>query len=477
VSVRPKPSGPLSVGLLVIAAIPLVYFLAAVSHAAITVPFADHCELIRVIAASYDGTLNAQDMLAPLNHSRPLTYRVIYLLNARLTGWDVRSEYVYLVAAIYATFAVHVLVAWRFVGRQLTPTFAVTVLLIAIFLFSPAGHNNHWWSMMLQLDLASLLILLALVSVAFGRRRWFAIIASAACCWLATYTLTNGFVAFATAALITHVARGGRLARLDRFDAFWAANIALVLAVYLPGLPDEPGTRPGPIDLIWFALIYLGAPVGELIDYPFPHQFYVPTATALNGICGTLLVTYAGAVLYRGRAALRSGEPSSLLLAALTLFAMGSAILTAWGRANFDEFGVANANSSRYTIFGSYLALGLIHYGAAAIAAGRPERLVLWRPRPVSRLPDLRLTAHAAGWVALLVVVVLAARTYERGVTVYRASHAFNLRLMNAYPPDGHKTDDDQFIFPNAEFAQFVKAELRRLRLGPYRGSATGGGP
>ena len=47
-----------------------------------------------------------------------------------------------------------------------------------------------------------------------------------------------------------------------------------------------------------------------------------------------------------------------------------SAVATAWARASFDEFGVANGNASRYTIFGAYLMLGQIYYFATGVAQG-----------------------------------------------------------------------------------------------------------
>jgi hypothetical protein len=75
-------------------AAPAVFLVVAVQASAVTVPFWDHCELSTVLSDYLDGHLRLSDLWRPHNHSRPLTYRIIFLANAVLTHWDVRSEFV-----------------------------------------------------------------------------------------------------------------------------------------------------------------------------------------------------------------------------------------------------------------------------------------------------------------------------------------------------------------------------------------------
>lgn len=433
---------------------PAVYLLIAVQYSAITYPFWDHAELIRFLQSYYDGSLRLSDLWQPHNHSRPFMYRLVYVVNAAMTGWDIRSEYVFLLLAIFGGYAVHLRTLYKLDTRHASTGFACFAAALSIFYFSPVGHNNHWWSMMLQLNLASLFIAYALLRVAFDTGRWSTHVAAAAACWLAAYTLTNGLIAFLSIIVAMWATRYPRL-RPDRYTLFWLASFALVLAVYLPGLPHEPGGRPSPGALIQFSLVYLGAPLGGLLRFPYHGNFDIPTPLLLNGVCGAALLAYAMWLLWGSREDLRQREPSAMILLLLALFAAGSALATAWGRAAFDAYGVANANGSRYSIYSSYLVFGILYRLAGLNARKAPGGKLRW--------------LAIAGMAAL---IVLATVTYVRARHVYAAAHDFNRQLVLAYQTRG-ASELDKFIFPNARFVADLKSALVRLELGPYRNAPT----
>ena len=189
------------------AALPAAFILAIVQWSAITVPFWDHCELMRVIDLYYTGQLDLEQLWRPHNHSRPFTYRTIYLANAILTKWDIRSEYLIHLSTIMGAFLLQASVLWRLTGRRITAVFLVWLSLLSLIAFSPVGHNNHWWSMMTQLTLTHLLIFYALTQVAFAPEKLSANLLAALACWLATYTLTNGLVATAVCAVIVQLSQ------------------------------------------------------------------------------------------------------------------------------------------------------------------------------------------------------------------------------------------------------------------------------
>src|SRR4029453_10852865 len=81
---------------------PALFVFFAIQYSAITAPFWDHCELGRLLVKIHHGDFHASDLWAPHNQARPLLFRALLLLNARLTDWDIRSEYIYLFAAMYA---------------------------------------------------------------------------------------------------------------------------------------------------------------------------------------------------------------------------------------------------------------------------------------------------------------------------------------------------------------------------------------
>lgn len=154
---------------------------------------------------------------------------------------------------------------------------------------------------------------------------------------------------------------------------------------------------------------------------------------------------------YFHRERFRERTKGALLFGGFALFALGSAAVTAWGSAASDDYGVANANASRFTIFSSYLLFGILYLVAAYPQTG------------------IRRTRLAWG-AALLCFALLAGRTYARSVVVYENVYRFNKLLSMAYGTE--QTEQDRFVFPNAAVVAELKTDLKRLQLGPYRASS-----
>src|SRR3954452_3157670 len=146
--------------------------------------------------------------------------------------------------------------------------------------------------MMLQLDLTNLFVVYALWRLALTPRGVAANVLAAAAGWAATYTLTNGLVLMVALAIMAHLPRP-QILKPGRMTVFWGLNLVAVFATYLHGLPEQPGARPGPVDLARFVFVYLGAPLGELVHYPFHGIFDLPRTTWFNGIVGAGVLAVA----------------------------------------------------------------------------------------------------------------------------------------------------------------------------------------
>jgi hypothetical protein len=446
-----------------VAVLPALYVFVAIQYAAVTFPFWDHTDLLRELAPLYDGHFQISSLWAPHNHSRPLTLRLVYLANARLSGWDVRSEFVYVYLAIYGTFVLQLAILWRLTGRRLTVPFASGALVMSIIYFSPSGHMNQWWSMMLQLDLANLFIVYALWRVANSPASWKGNIVAAAAGWLATYTLTNGLILMIVLAALVQATRPNPW-RADSRTLFWGANVLTIFVLYFHNLPSEEVQRPGPLAMMRFAAIYLGSPLADLLHFPFHGPFDLPTTTTLQTVCGVVLVAGAAALCVRARHGLRSGEPAAMLLVGFSLFAVGSALATAWDRARFDALGVALASSSRYTIFAAYLLYGLIYFGACS--AARAGWAQIFKKGTRRAVP---VQAHVFMAAVLAAAVAIGAVSYVHGARVYRAVHRWNDALGLAYQLTPSARQFDPWVYGIPSRSEEVRADLLRLHLAPYR--------
>lgn len=443
--------------LLALTSVPPLYILAAIQYSAITVPFWDHTELIRWIARLYEGSFHFSSLWEPHNHTRPFVYRLVMVFNAFLTDWDIRSEYIYMYLAIFGTFACHARLIGRLQAAALDRTILPATLLVSsLILFSPVGHNNHWWSMMFQLNGTNFFIALAFGLAFASPTRWGSHLVAAISCWLAAFTLTNGFFAM-LAIIVVFQLSSPRLFRPDRFALFWTANLLVAAALYLPGMHmDTSPAHPGIVKLVEFTLAYLGAPYAGLLWFPFSNMFDLPTAMAPNVAAGSALVVSFLMLSFHAWPRLRERHLAAMILFGFAGFAIMSAIATGWARAAFDESGVANGNASRYTIFGAYLLLGQIYYLFTGIAQGWWSRMA-------------RGTV-GGGFVivATTAFVVLSFVTYGRATRVYVDAHRFNKILLQAYIWGSAPTAEDKFIHPAPEAVAYLKRELQLLEIGPY---------
>ncbi len=141
-------------------------------------------------------------------------------------------------------------------------------------------------------------------------------------------------------------------------------------------------------------------------------------------------------------------------------FAILSAAMTAWARANFDAAGVSNANSSRFTLFGSYFNIGLLFF-LASLGSDALRHPIFARWLPTTRQP---LVIRAA----LALFLILATCSYARSVRVYRSAAAFNSMVMDAYLSQPDPILEAR-IFPDLAYVAQLKQHLQSHRLGPYR--------
>lgn len=443
----------LRVFLFVLAALPALYIFGAIQYASITVPFWDHTELIHWITSWHDGTFQVSSLWEPHNHTRPLVYRFVMLVNAVLTDWDIRSEYVYIYLAIFGTFACHV---WALrqvtLGAKREIVYPIVLLLLSLILFSPVGHNNHWWSMMFQLDATNLFVTFGLLTCFVRPRRWSNHVLAALSCWLATFTLTNGFFAVIAVGLVFQMSAKYAF-RPSRWALFWGANLLVLLVIYIPGITlSTSSAHPTLLQLAQFCLAYLGAPLGGLLLFQYQNMFDIPLSITFNSVCGALLLLTWALLCWHARSLLREQHSAALILFGFGIFAILSALATGWGRAAFDEFGVAAGNSSRYTIFGAYLLFGQLYYVGVKFAYGQ------WNSGRVKLIAVIGAIAF----------VLLAVISYGRSVKVYINAHDFNKTLLHAYPWGLQPTKYDKSIHHNLESVTSLKRDLQRLEIGPY---------
>ena len=431
-------------------ALPPAYFVAVTQYSALTYPFWDHLELVRYIVACLDGNLRLQDLFQAQNDARPFTFRAVLVANAALTRWDIRSEYLYLVAVGLATWAIQLAILFRLAEGARSGVALWSAAAVSVLAFSPVGHATHWWSAMLQVTLANLLVVATVACIAFARDSWLRHGFAAALAWLAAYSFTHGILVLAMAAIVMQLS-GRDPRKADPFAVFWLVNLVLLLVVYLDGLAPWSARGSGkPLDAVVFLLAYAGAPLAYLLRFPYESQFHIPVALAWPATVGAILLVLVAEALRSGWDNLRRAEPNAIVLYLFAGVGLGSAF------ASYLEAGGPQPTASRHAIFSACLVFGLVHWHAS-------------RHAPLSVVRVLAERARLRSWAALPMAAFLALSfaTYREAIRVYAEARAFNQKLADAFGPGS--PPGNTVVYPNAEAAARMRADLARLGLGPYR--------
>jgi hypothetical protein len=436
----------LAIRLLIVGiALPPLYLFVMIQYSAVTLPFMDHLATAKLIVKYFDGNLTFSDLIGPHNQARPLFPRLIFIANAALTDWDIRSEFLYIYLTIYGTLAALLVALWRISGEWSKTVTLTTAVLISAIACSPVGSNNHFWSLMLFETLSYLCAIVALLVVSLNPTSRAANISAAALAWIAGYSISQGLLVF-PAILVMHQLMAGRL-KPTRWSVFWLVNMVVCYATYfyLPGAVDA-GARPTVSEFLAFIPIYVGNPLGTLLW--FSASILSTATTTINGICGALILVVTAITAWHAWPELGK-RPEARIFFSFVAFASATAIVTAWGRASGPE-SISSANSSRYSIFAACFLFGLIFYYAATVAR-KEMAFTVWHR------------------IALCLFLVAATITYVRAVPTYTSYHGYDGWLAEAYPPNAEPTDVDIKAFPNLEYFRPIKADLLRLHIGPYR--------
>ncbi|WP_022723562.1 hypothetical protein, partial [Rhodopseudomonas sp. B29] len=420
------------------------------SVGAITLPYWDHMATAKQIIQYFDGTLTFESMVEPQNQARPLFPRLIFVANAALTRWDIRSEYVYIYLTIYGSFAA-LLFAWWQLFKKVRGVITVSgALLLSIISFSPVAAMNQYWSLMLLATLSYFCAVLAFLVTSMRPFSWGANVLAAALAWISAYSISQGLFVF-PAILILHLLIGQRAFRPTRWSIFWLANLLVCYAVYLPGVALGGVTQPLPtvFDFVAFVAVYIGNPLGSLLWFPEMGVVWLRETIVINFAVGLLLLLLAAFTAWKARRRLRLAEPEVLIFYSFGMYAIACAVVTGWGRAS-GEFAVASANSSRYSTFAAALLFGLIFYYGSEFRRGS--------------------LVFAMATKAILAVFVAASTvSYVRAIPVYKAAHNDNEWLADVYGPNAEVTNLDRKAYPDPEYFDPKRRDLLRLGIGPYR--------
>ncbi|MGA2241811.1 MAG: hypothetical protein ABSH11_07205 [Verrucomicrobiota bacterium] len=454
----------------ILALVPLAFLIWVVTQYAVAVPFLDQWELVPLLEKTYHGDLTLHDLWAQNNEHRLVFPKIIMLLLARLTHWNIHYELAVNLILALGIFTV-LIYQVKITGRKLGMAgLHWAIPAISLIVFSISQYQNWLWGWQLQMLLNMLTAVGGILLLADETFSWRRFAAAALLGMVATYSFANGTLFWPIGLVILFVATAGKRQRPPAMIT-WLAVSVLILWSYLYHY-QKPEEHP-PLNLIFkmpfeyasFVLKYIGGICAQCVGGS--------TSTDCNfalvfGLAAILAMGWAGWMLVRKKVA---DFKTLLPYFGISLYSIGSALMTGVGRVGF---GSNQAMYSRYctTVVPLWVSLVvfliLLRTGSDRTMNADPALKNRYeRSAPL----DCR---QVSGWLLLTAITMLVlgsvcatdgAKTLSRIQTVGRKS------LLNLAANPASETDYRglRFIYPRPKVIVERYPILMKYRLSVFR--------
>jgi hypothetical protein len=336
--------------------IPLALLVYMVARYAVDVPFLDQWELVPVLDRMYCGTLTFHDLWVQHNEHRIFFPRIIMLLLARLTHWNIRCELalnILFAVGIFVIFAHQIKITCR---KQALPGLPWTLPAVSLIIFSVSQYQNWLWGWQLPMFLNLLVVVGGIVLLANEPFRWSKFTAAIGLGIVATYSFGNGTLFWPVGLMILFLLKT-RTGEKRRASIIWTLIGALTVGNYFyhyqkpEGYPLLDPVLNVPGEYVAYVFKYIGHICTPDLPSNVPLQGLIACAIGLAGIMATGWTAW---ILYRRKIA---GLDILLPYFGLSLYSLGSALVTGIGRV---YLGSNEALASRYCTMATPLWVSLI---------------------------------------------------------------------------------------------------------------------
>ncbi|EFK11131.1 conserved hypothetical protein [delta proteobacterium NaphS2] len=337
--------------LLLIAVMPAMVTGCLIYAYGVNVPFWDQWDCPGVVLLkAHEGTLGFGDLLAQHNESRMLFPKIIFLLLAKLTGWNIRYETLLtFMGACLVSLNIYILLKHTTTVAFHTRVFLL--FLLNLLIFSPMQYMNFLWGMELVnfIPIISITTCLAIVYSNMGDAAKFILFSILAT--ISTYSFANGLLCWIIMLPLLAIKTWKQ-----RYDVKRLFLMGITISVFLLNVLiyffdyAKPDHHPSflaallsPLKTALAFLTFMGAPLGEKEQIP-------------SVIFGVILIGLFSAVCVHLFKMFRKGISIDLFLPwlALGIYSLLSGLMVSVGRM---DFGVL---ASRYITFSAYLSVALI---------------------------------------------------------------------------------------------------------------------
>jgi len=309
------------------------------------IPFWDDWVLVPLLEKMYNGTLGFQDLWAQHNEHRLFFPRIIMLVIAQLTNWNIYFE---LAINVLLGVLIYFVVLKSILGtKEITKPRGICAL-ASFIIFSLMQWENWMWGWQIQVFLNVLAVYVSLY--AFRLHHWRGYLISVIFGIIATYSFANGILVWPIMllflALSPSISKPEKIKRTLFFFAVFLLNVILYYHGY-----HKPEHHPSllygfqhPWEFIKYFFAYLGSPVAGFEG-------------KISFLCGALSFAVFSVIAFHILSKKNNRTTDLLYWFSTALYPILSAAISALGRVGF---GYEQALASRYTTFSNMYWIALI---------------------------------------------------------------------------------------------------------------------
>jgi len=346
------------ISLLTVYLIPPAIILWFINSFSVNVPLGDQWALVSLFKKNFTGQIGFEDLFALHNEHRIFFPKVIFVILASISRWNIRYELCFSVFLVLLTFFSLYKLSLLGAGKEPSISNHLTNILTCILLFSTIQYENWLWGFQIPWFLINTCLAVAILLIASSnnspKRLYFAAIP----CFIASFSAAHGLLTWLAVIPLVASIKGSSKQRLINITV-WILLFIGTFTIYSTGGYHKPSHHPD-------ALLFLKHPLGTLYYFftllgtPLVYNAITPT------IVGTIIV---GIILFSSFLLLAfyfiNKSKSKFILdleaaswISIGLFAIFFAFITTIGRLGF---GIGQAMASRYTTCSILLIIAAVH--------------------------------------------------------------------------------------------------------------------
>ena len=300
-------------------------------------PYMDQWEVVSLMEKLFIHTLNFQDFTAQHNEHRILFPKLIMVLGAALTHWNITLElYINIFLGTCLFWVISKPIKVLFKQEEIPYKFGL-ISIISLLIFSLSQYENWRWGWQIQIFLNVLMVCLGIYWLTKSAQSHWYFLGAIGAGIIATYSFANGLL-FWGIGLIVLWNLSMKDTRKYAYFAIWATLAVYLAWSYMKGY-HRPEEHPVPVftlnyflNYVAFVLAYLGNPLFESDA----------NASFIFGVVGVLIYGYGWYRIYTQKSFDKSQYSIFFYWSLYTLMSAG---LTALGRTGL---GLPSASASRY---------------------------------------------------------------------------------------------------------------------------------